>query len=51
MPWLKCALFLMVVNIVAFLAGVYIAPLGIDWLAGILFFTTVLSIGWMRTYW
>jgi len=47
---LKRVLFLLVVNTIAFLAGVYVAPLGIDRLVGALFFTTVLAIRWMRTY-
>ena len=48
---LRRVLFLLVVNVVAFLAGMYVPPLGIDWLVGALFFTTVLAMGWMRTYW
>jgi hypothetical protein len=43
--------FFVVVNVVAILAGMYTAPLGIDWLIGELFYITVLAIEWMRTYW
>lgn len=39
----KRALFRVLVNIVASLAGVYVAPFGIDWLIGSLFFIAVLG--------
>jgi hypothetical protein len=43
--------FLAVVTLIAFLEGFYLGPLGFDWLIGSVVITTVLAIGWMRSYW
>jgi hypothetical protein len=48
---IKRTLFLMVVNIVVALGGFFLGPLGFDWFVGSIVITTVLAIGWMRTYW
>jgi hypothetical protein len=48
---LKRTLFLAVVTMVAALEGFYLGPLGFGWLVGSVVITTVLAIGWMRTYW
>jgi hypothetical protein len=43
--------FLAVVLVVAFLEGFNLGPLGFDRLIGSVVITTVLAIGWMRSYW
>jgi hypothetical protein len=43
--------FLAVVIVAAFLEGFYLGPLGFDWLVASVVITTILAIGWMRTYW
>ena len=49
---LRCRIaFLAVVIVVAFLERFYLGPLGFDWLIGSIVITTVMAIGWMRTYW
>ncbi|HEV8342194.1 MAG TPA: hypothetical protein VGR30_07470 [Candidatus Binatia bacterium] len=48
---LRHACFLVAVNAIAFLEGFYLGPPSFDWLVGSVVITTVLAIGWMRTYW
>jgi hypothetical protein len=43
--------FLAVVIVAAFLEGFYLGPLGFDWLLSSVVISTVLAIGWMRSYW
>ena len=49
--WSKRLLFIVVVHAAAFLAGVLLWPLSLEWVAAALMAIFILAIGWIKSYW